>query len=67
MLRTPPLRGGTLTTAVMQGAMGMLAVGFPLFAVQLGSTAEAGGALWAALETRRPGRGARRPPGSWPG
>jgi MFS family permease len=50
MLRTPPLRGGTLTTAVMQGAMGMLAVGFPLYAVQLGSTAEAGGALWAALE-----------------
>jgi len=34
----------------MQGAMGMLAVGFPLYAVQLGSTAEAGGALWAALE-----------------
>ena len=50
MLRTPPLRGGTLTTAVMQGALGVLAVGFPLYAVQLGSSEEAGGALWAALE-----------------
>jgi hypothetical protein len=50
MLHTPPLRGGTLTTAVMQGALGMLAVGFPLYAVQLGSSEEAGGALWAALE-----------------
>ena len=28
----------------------MFAVGFPLFAVQLGSTEEAGGALWGALE-----------------
>lgn len=50
LLRTPPLRGGTLTTAVTLLGQGMLAVGFPLFAVELGATAEAGGALWGALE-----------------
>jgi MFS family permease len=32
------------------GAQGILAVGFPLFAVRLGSAESAGGALWGALE-----------------
>jgi MFS family permease len=50
MLRTPPLRGGTLTTAISMLAQGMFAVGFPLFAVELGATAAAGGAFWGALE-----------------
>jgi MFS family permease len=50
LVRTPPLRGGTLTTVALTGAQGMLAVGFPLFAIRLGSTAEVGGALWGALE-----------------
>jgi MFS family permease len=50
MLRTPPLRAGTLTAALSMIAQGMFAVGFPLFALQLGSSAETGGAFWAALE-----------------
>jgi MFS family permease len=50
MLRTRPLRGGTFATMVGMGAMGMFAVGFPLFAVHLGSTESAGGALWGALQ-----------------
>jgi predicted MFS family arabinose efflux permease len=50
MVRTPPLRAGTLTTVIAMAAQGMFAVGFPLFALQLGSPAAAGGALWGALE-----------------
>jgi MFS family permease len=50
MVRTPPLRGGTFATMVGLGAQGILAVGFPLFAVRLGSAESAGGALWGALE-----------------
>ena len=50
MLRTPPLRGGTVTTVIAQSAQGMFAVGFPLFALRLGAGTEAGGALWGALE-----------------
>jgi len=50
MLRTAPLRAGTLTTVISMAAQGMFAVGFPLFAVRVGSRAEAGGALWGAFE-----------------
>jgi predicted MFS family arabinose efflux permease len=50
MVRTPPLRAGTITTVIALGAQGMFALGFPLFALRLGSRAEAGGALWGALE-----------------
>jgi MFS family permease len=50
MLRTPPLRGGTFATMVGQGAQGILAVGFPLFALRLRAPETAGGALWGALE-----------------
>jgi MFS family permease len=50
MVRTPPLRAGTLVTVISMLAQGMFAVGFPLFALRLGARAEAGGAFWAALE-----------------
>lgn len=50
MARTPPLRGGTLATVIGQLGQGMFAVGIPLFAVRLGARAEAGGALFVALE-----------------
>jgi MFS family permease len=50
MVRTPPLRAGTVTTVIAQGGQGLFAVGLPLFALRLGAGAEAGGALWGALE-----------------
>lgn len=50
MARTPPLRGGTVTTVGAQFAQGIFAVGLPLFAVHLGHSSSAGGALYAALE-----------------
>ncbi len=50
LVRTPPLRGATITTVLGYGSVGALAVALPLFTTRLGAGPEAAGLLWAALE-----------------
>lgn len=50
LIRTPPLRGATLTTVLGYGSVGALAVALPLFTTRLGAGPEAAGLLWTALE-----------------
>ncbi|GGS34120.1 MFS transporter [Actinokineospora fastidiosa] len=50
LVRTPPLRGATLTTVLSLGSVGILATAIPLWTAELGAGREAAGAVWAVLE-----------------
>ncbi|PPK66905.1 MFS transporter [Actinokineospora auranticolor] len=50
LVRTPPLRGATLTTVLGYGSVGILATAMPLRAEELGHGRPAAGYLWTALE-----------------
>ncbi|GLZ36791.1 MFS transporter [Actinokineospora sp. NBRC 105648] len=50
LVRTPPLRGATLTTVLGMGSAGVLATALPLWTAETGSGAAAAGYLWTALE-----------------
>ena len=50
LLRTPPLRGATLTSVLSLGSVGVLATALPLRTAELGAGQSAAGLVWAALE-----------------
>ncbi|KAA2254128.1 MFS transporter [Solihabitans fulvus] len=50
LLRTPPLRGATVASALGLGSVGMLTVALPLRTEQLGAGREANGWVWAAID-----------------
>ncbi|MGX7827797.1 MFS transporter [Actinokineospora sp. 24-640] len=50
LVRTPPLRGATLTSVLSLGSVGVLATALPLRAQELGVGTAGAGWLWAALE-----------------
>lgn len=50
VVREPPLRAATLTSAIGWGSVGMVQVVLPLFAARIGGRATDSGYLWTALE-----------------
>jgi MFS family permease len=50
VVREPPLRAATLTSAIGWGSVGMLAVVLPLYAARVGGQPTYSGYLWTALE-----------------
>ncbi|MGW5051810.1 MFS transporter [Actinokineospora sp. NPDC004072] len=50
LVRTPPLRGATLTTVLSLGSVGILATALPLRTEELGAGRESAGLVWAVLE-----------------
>ncbi|MFC7616109.1 MFS transporter [Actinokineospora soli] len=50
LVRTPPLLGATLTSALSLGSVGVLATALPLRTAELGAGQSAAGLVWAALE-----------------
>jgi predicted MFS family arabinose efflux permease len=51
LVRTPVLRGVTVTTSLAIGAQGLLPIALPLLSERLGAGRDAAGYLFAALET----------------